>query len=297
MFFVEGFQPFQNYKPGSPRTGVFLPVREMLPMGEPLALLNVIAPAGVKSGQMFAVVAPSGETLSVPMPEDVGPGQMFTCIVPAHVLQPPTQITITHVTQITQNIYLMPAVKADPGLQHSDTVAKLPTPLEMQRIGDQQRHQEELANERLPPMNPCWCTCIGDFSPTDGGARWELPPVLRSCGCITVNKMDLRNQTFSPVTRQMSIEPCACIHTNDLLVPPEVLVSPGCWCGGCIGTLEVKDRRPQELRGSRPKIKGVVRSTGCACINATNVTVLEHGQRLPKNFLQWVFGAPSATGD
>lgn len=75
-----------------------------VPIGEPIATLNVVAPPNVKKNECFTVLAPSGESVSVPMPADVAPGEIFTCIVPPHVLQPPQalqQTTVTHITQIT----------------------------------------------------------------------------------------------------------------------------------------------------------------------------------------------------
>lgn len=267
-----------------------------------LPLLNVVAPAGVKANQLFTVITPSGEPLNVPLPPEVKPGQIFTVIVPAHTLLHPPQTQMTQVTQITQitNIYQMSAVQAAPqpaALQPAKTVAKLPTPLEMQRIGDQHRQQErEVAatQQRPPPMESFHCACIGEVQPTAGGSRWELPRALRTCGVITDVEMDLRNQTFAPRkdnrTPETRLNSCACISNTELLVPPEVSVAKS-GCGGCISNLNMKDRRPAELRGTMIlQPKGIVRVGGCALIHNVDVTILEHGQPLPKGFFHWFFG-------
>jgi len=274
------------------------------PLATPLATLNVVAPAGVKAGVNFFAVAPSGETLTVPMPPDVGPGQIFTCIVPAHVLMPPQMaqpvMEVTQITTIT-NIYQAPAVVRMedplPDLNKAATQAKLPTPMEMQRIGDQQRQQEKetaVTQQRLPAMSPFYCTCLGAILPTASVSRWELPPVLRTCGVITTLEIDLRNQTFAPGydnrTPETQFKSCACISNTELLVPPEVSVAKS-GCGGCSSNVEIKDKRPKELRGSvSHHPKGIVRVGGCACINNVNATILEHGQPLPKGLFHWFFG-------
>ena len=273
------------------------------PLATPLATINVVAPAGVSSGQPFYVIAPSGETLTVPMPADVGPGQIFTCIVPAHVMmQPQMAQPVMEVTAIT-NIYQLPTVSAvntqPHDLKKAATQAKLPTPLEMQRIGDQHRQQEQEAaatQPRLPQMEPFFCTCLGELKPTASGSRWELPQEVNICGCITTTEMDLRNQTFAPRsdnrTPDTRLKSCACISNTSLLVPPapEVSVAKG-GCGGCINNVTMNDKRPKELRGTVvPHPKAVVRIGGCACINNTDVTILEHGQPLPKGFFHWFFG-------
>ena len=138
-------------------------------------------------------------------------------------------------------------------------------------------------------MEPFHCTCLGEIQPTANGSRWELPTELRTAGCITTTAMDLRNQTFAPGERQMRLKSCACINTTELLVPPEVSVTNS-GCAGCISNVKMVDRRPVELRGSRPDPKGVVRVGGCACINTTAATTLEHGQPLPKGFFHWLLG-------
>ena len=157
----------------------------------------------------------------------------------------------------------------------------------MQRLGDQHREFKETTQaEQLPPMSACLCAPIGDFKPTAGG-RWELPPSLKTCGCITTTEMDLRQQSFAPNQRQFTIQACALINDIEVLVPPEISVSKG-GCAGCISNIEVKDRRPKELRHSWPTPRGVLRIGGCSCINTVKATVLEHGQPLPKNFFQWL---------
>lgn len=263
-----------------------------IPTAEPLATMNVVTPTGVKAGDFFTVVSPSGEPVSVPMPVGMVAGQVFTCVVPAYVLQSPAQAsTVTQVTQITHvtNVYQQPAPAAiDNKAKPAKTKAKVPTPQEMQRIGDQHRLYQQSATEQLPPMEDSFCTCIGDNQPTSN-QRWELPARFKVCGCITTTQMDLRQQTFGP-TRQMVIDNCACINTTELTVAPETNVTAG-GCTGCISTLDVKDKRPKELRAHRPVASGVVRVKGCACINTVEVKIFEHSQPMPKGFFGWMFGA------
>ena len=103
----------------------------VIPTAEPIATLNVVAPSGVKTGQTFSVVAPNGESLSVPTPPEVAPGLVFPVIVPARFLQPPQQVTVTTVTHVTHvtNIYMAPtvtAVQGQPvGIASAVDVAKL----------------------------------------------------------------------------------------------------------------------------------------------------------------------------
>ena len=259
----------------------------MVPVGEPIftaipgpgvptppPLLTVTAPWQARAGSFFAVQAPNGEHLSVQVPPDVQAGATFQVIVPAHVLCAPPSITDVPMG--------MPVNSSQPA--NKLPRAQLPTPLEMQRIGD--AHRSAIANgaelsQRPPPLKAHMCACIGDME-TSG--RWELPHILTTYGCITDLKLDLRDQRFAPGERTFTVRYCALIHSGKLIIPPEInMQGSGC---ALIPSLKIKDKRPKELRGHRVQPTGVVNVEGCALIADIDATMLEHGQPTPKCIIQ-----------
>ncbi len=240
------------------------PMADVIAAGPP-PMLSVVAPAGVLPGAQFVINAPNGEQLVVTMPADTAPGFPFNVVVPPHVLQ------------AAPNAYDIPVAAGFPVLSPPPglSAAPMPTPTEMQRLVSARHTQQP--TRAYPPMQPSNCTCIGVYEPK---GRWRLPPRFKTCGCITTQKMDLREMQF-PQEGLSSFQHCAWINTNEFIAPPEVQVAGGpC---GCISDTQSKDRRPKEARGSSASPHSVVRVGGCACINATKVTVLDHGQPMPKN--------------
>ena len=185
---------------------------------------------------MFAVQAPNGEALSVTVPTGVMPGFPFTILVPPHVLAAPPSVTAV---PIGLPVHQKPT--------SSMSKATVPKPADMQRIGDAIRATKRSATQsELPPLSGgTHCTCLGD---NEIKGRWELPPVLTTAGCITTVKMDLRDHDFPPGQRSITLRHYACIHNNELLIPPEVNVQ-GSGCA-CIPSTDVNDKRPKELRGT-----------------------------------------------
>ena len=258
-----------------------LPMAEpvAVPVGEPTApppLLTVLVPSGLRSGDTFAVQAPNGEFLSVQVPAGCLPGFPFSVIVPPHVLVAPATVFAPMAVPVH-----------DPALQ-VDLLSRAthPTPKEMQRIGDafrsQRLHLEGKegtgSTARPPPLQADNCGCIANVQ-TKG--QWELPPKMSTCGIISTVQLDLRDQQLQPGQRTFTIKSCACIHTNELIVPPEINVQGG----GCalISNVQQNDNRPKEIRGTRVPPVAAVRTGGCACIHTTSATTIEHGQAIPKS--------------
>jgi hypothetical protein len=241
----------------------------------PPPILTVMAPFSMSAGSTFVVTAPNGEQLAVQMPPGVQPGTPFQVLVPPHVLLHPQPATAHAVPVGTPVVHNPPVAQLEELAR-----AKTPTPSEMQRIGNAWRSQKGDASDgvhRPPPLVASHCTCISEVEPK---GTFQLPEKLMVGGCITNVKLDLRQHEFANGS-SMTIDQKGCITGSKLIVPPEVNVV-GSPCGCITASPQITDRRPKQLRGTRPAQTKVVHINGCTCIGATEVTVLEHGQPTPR---------------